>query len=62
MEEKKMDYDRRRLLEMLAELREARDELVSHQQPSHARLVALAITDMESADNWLMRAMNTPLG
>lgn len=58
MEEKKMYYDRSRLLEMLVDLREAKDELVNSQQPSHARLIALAITDMESADNWLMRAMD----
>lgn len=49
-------YDRHRLLGLIEELKEARTELMTVQHPA-ARLVSLAITDIESADNWLMRAM-----
>lgn len=61
MEEQKLDYDRNRLLSMIADLKEARADLSANGLGEHARLLSLAITDMESADNWLQRTMSTPI-
>ena len=61
MEEQKLDYDRNRLLSMIVELKEARADLSANGLGDHARLLSLAITDMESSDNWLQRAMSTPI-
>ena len=61
MEEQKLDYDRNRLLSMIAELKEARADLSSNGLGEHARLLSLAVTDLESADNWLQRAMSIPI-